>query len=802
MTHFAISLLVFLALAFSVKCIQLGEEEEKALKELVEEFEASPTDGRFDHVICLPNSKAWLIPKVFIWCPIRHFKINVLCPIHKCPLRCGSWTTVLSKESNFNPRCIYDLGGNVLLVQVYYLCPKQLTGTRSNGHRLLSASIDIVETLPASVSRAFPFELHHRSGYSVELMDFVLIGVCQGQSFVEISEAIASMNYRRFVYRNSVGQSEASLEELEDKFYNSILYAFPSNDKLMQLFLSYFEKKRKLYEIAISKITGKVLICDHTLKIGKHVGVLRGEGAASAGKKFENVFIGLNEHGEIMVWSLAKSDSHTEVLDVLAALQERLSHNDVNLEVIIVDDCCLVRSVYEQIFPNAIFRLSISYACQAIVRTLPKGFTNSQQFGKEFSLVFRADGDLGDERQEPTPAAEVIEGNLEQLLIRWSTSLPQATLSAIETLRSHIRIGCLSSVPPVEETEKIRETMQKHLYQSLGGASVLTPELALAVLTCVLGAWNCRKKKLKHFRSMRVTPIIPVEMAEVSYREDLLKETLQKRFSAVANALSSSQGDVDAANSGVSAVWNIQTVSSPTELHNDNVVIFVVQRILHIHEFFKSFREQCRNKEFDVSSFPFSPFLVSVMAEQGRDKVVSLTAEEQLTKNSETLKSNLASFGMKLDEVTGDGNCFFRSVATQVEKLEKIPDLSKHLSNINLGKTVEEDTTTLRALFAEELTNNLDRYREWISKDSNIENDIKQFQKDGFFACDLGDLCVKATANVLQVPIVVVTSLTAVPYYPFLPIKFTSCMPIYIAYNHSAPGHYDSTKGMFYIPDY
>ena len=787
---FSSFLLLLFSLTVGVECIQLGEEEERILKELIENFEANPTDGRFDNVICLPSSKAWLIPKVFIWCPIRHFKMTVLCPVHKCPLRCGSWTSLLSKESNFNPRCIYDLGGNVLLVQSYYLCPKQLTGTRAYGHRLLSASLDIIETLPASVSRSFPFELHHRSGYSFELMDFVLIGVCQGQSFVEISEAIASMNYRRFVYRNSLGQLDPNSEDMEDKYYNSVLYAFPSNDKLMQLFLSYFEKKRKLYDIAISKITGKVLICDHTLKIGKHVGILRGEGNSGEHKKFENVFIGLNEYGEIMVWSLAKSDSHTEVQDVLVALQERLSHHDVKLEVIIVDDCCLVRSMYEQIFPNALFRLSISYACQAIVRTLPKGFTNSQQFSKEFSLIFRADGDLGEERQESTPPADVIEGNLEQFLIRWRQSLPQGTLTAIETLRSHIHIGCLSSVPPVEETEKIRETMQKHLYQSLGGASVLTPELAIAVLTCVLGAWNCRKRKRQHFRSMRVTPIIPVEIAEISYRDDLLKDALQKHFSMATNALGSAEGDID------TSICNIQAVSSEKELHTDHVVMFIIQRILHIHDFFRSFRQQCRNKEFDVSTFPFSPFLVSVMAEQGRDKVVNLTPEEQLVKNLETLKSNLASFGMKLHEVAGDGNCFFRSVATQLSKLEKTPNLLKHLSKINLGKAVEEDTTTLRVLFAEELTNNLDRYREWISKDSNIENDIKQFQKDGFFACDLGDLCVKATANVLQLPIVVVTSLTAVPYYPFLPFKFSSCIPVYIAYNHSAPGHYDSTKGL------
>jgi len=48
-------------------------------------------------------------------------------------------------------------------------------------------------------------------------------------------------------------------------------------------------------------------------------------------------------------------------------------------------------------------RLDIFHAVQRIVKTLPKGTIESYKFGKEVGLVFRKDGDVGEERMFPTP---------------------------------------------------------------------------------------------------------------------------------------------------------------------------------------------------------------------------------------------------------------------------------------------------------------------------------------------------------------------------------------------------------------
>ena len=62
-------------------------------------------------------------------------------------------------------------------------------------------------------------------------------------------------------------------------------------------------------------------------------------------------------------------------------------------------------------------RLDIFHAVQRIVKTLPKGTIESYKFAKEVGLVFRKDGDVGEERVFPTPDPECIESNLEQLLL-------------------------------------------------------------------------------------------------------------------------------------------------------------------------------------------------------------------------------------------------------------------------------------------------------------------------------------------------------------------------------------------------
>ena len=78
---------------------------------------------------------------------------------------------------------------------------------------------------------------------------------------------------------------------------------------------------------------------------------------------------------------------------------------------------------------------------------------------------------------------------------------------------------------------------------------------------------------------------------------------------------------------------------------------------------------------------------------------------------------------------------------------------------------------------------------------SNNLDTVAKFKECGFFASDVDDLFASATAKLLQIPIIVVTALPTPPTIPFVPDIFSTDTPIYIAYDHSGPGHYDATKG-------
>lgn len=426
---------LFFVLGFkTIICVLLGKEAGQYLRDVLREFECTPQNGRFDQIVEGPHAMSKLIPKSFIWCPIRHYGVTILCPIHGCPLKVGQWTDLpdSSNTSPRNPRLIYDLNGNVILVQAFYECSESLPETVMIGHRYLSASNDVLGALPESVVKGFPLIMQQRSGFTLRLYDYLITGIYQGQNFMELSEGIASMNYRQYM-RNKPDSKELSVKEFE-----SIPFiAYPSNDKLMDLFLMQFERNKKRYENNMQKHTGEILSCDHTFTTSKHIGVTREDGKFVG--QFKNVFLGVNENGEVMIWKSTKTTSSSEIIDSLKELKERLDKASTNLKMIIVDDCCHVMHLYGQIFPGIKVRLDLFHACMRVVQTVPKSEDYSKQFANEFSLIFRQNGDLGNERTMSTPCPDEIESNLERLLFVWREKLKTETLLQIENLRKHIK---------------------------------------------------------------------------------------------------------------------------------------------------------------------------------------------------------------------------------------------------------------------------------------------------------------------------------------------------------------------------
>ena len=137
--------------------VYISEDAHNVLRRVLEDFEENPQNSRYDHVIFTDSTDCKFLPKVFVWCPITHFKLNLLCLVHNCKLQAKQWTSVLSKESHWNPRLVYDLDGNIIFVQRSYECISPSgSGLQWPKHNYLSGSKVILDIIPGDFLKQLP----------------------------------------------------------------------------------------------------------------------------------------------------------------------------------------------------------------------------------------------------------------------------------------------------------------------------------------------------------------------------------------------------------------------------------------------------------------------------------------------------------------------------------------------------------------------------------------------------------------------------------------------------------------------
>lgn len=212
------------------------------VKKLIAEFKIDARNRVYDNVIVPPRLgdgiQNFLLPKVFIWCPMQHYisALNILCPLHKLPLSAGFFTDELRKKGPRNPRLVYDLRGNVLLVQRLYMC--------ANGgmkHKYFSASLSILKNMPKLYGLGcFPIVMFHKSSCTKQLVHFVETQILQGINFLSICEGIAGLNFKEFSERmkcyaltHDANTHLISNQDYE-KFHDDSLYSFPGDKKLFE----------------------------------------------------------------------------------------------------------------------------------------------------------------------------------------------------------------------------------------------------------------------------------------------------------------------------------------------------------------------------------------------------------------------------------------------------------------------------------------------------------------------------------------------------------------------------------------
>ena len=139
-----------------------------------------------------------------------------------------------------------------------------------------------------------------------------------------------------------------------------------------------------------------------------------------------------------------------------------------------------------------------------------------------------------------------------------------------------------------------------------------------------------------------------------------------------------------------------------------------------------------------------------------------------------------------------DGNCLFSAIAygirLQIQQGNRIIKeiLEKH-------NVCSDMTLSLRRLVVEEwLGENCEDYQSFLTH-ANLQVEALKFLQPGVFSGEMGDLVIKAVANIIQTPIVLFTSAIALPVVVVMPRNAPlNDAPIFVAFNQHGAGHYDA----------
>jgi hypothetical protein len=123
--------------------------------------------------------------------------------------------------------------------------------------------------------------------------------------------------------------------------------------------------------------------------------------------------------------------------------------------------------------------------------------------------------------------------------------------------------------------------------------------------------------------------------------------------------------------------------------------------------------------------------------------------KQQSKQDMENFRSQLTSLGLRINEVGGDGNCFFRSVCDQLEGSE-----ANHVF--------------YRTLACDYIEANKDFIKFFIEDDKNVDDYIKDMRKDGIWGGNIEIYSLSMSLNV--------------NFYIFLYNR-----PLYIVRNHDKP---------------
>ena len=293
----------------------LDKESDNYLKEVIAEFTQAPCHNQYQHKIKPPYGKQNL-PLLSLWSPLESSNVEIICPHHSVPLSHGMWTDdLVTPRSVRNSRLIYDVFYNFLLVQQFYHCHCE----NHPSHRFLSLYIKILTQLPNEILVKFRIIKYHRCLFSYKLVDCIFDQISRNVNFLQFSKAIAQLHINTYctMYTTFAGN------DAYNKVLESVMFSFPSSDKVKDVFLDVFNVRKEQYILDMESIPiGSMTAADATFKISKPIGFRR-KGNNKIVRQYNNLFIFLNGNREVVQWKLCLNLRNEDIREMLEKIAER-----------------------------------------------------------------------------------------------------------------------------------------------------------------------------------------------------------------------------------------------------------------------------------------------------------------------------------------------------------------------------------------------------------------------------------------------------------------------------------------------
>ena len=181
-------------------------------------------------------------------------------------------------------------------------------------------------------------------------------------------------------------------------------------------------------------------------------------------------------------------------------------------------------------------------------------------------------------------------------------------------------------------------------------------------------------------------------------------------------------------------------------------------------------------KHFNYRMFPFVSQSVSL-----QKSVYNHCEEACNEENTRTPINSLDElahlFGMQIKAVQRDGNCFFTSVALQIEKMSiegtLVEPIRNHFSHLGIRSSLGIDgiAATLRQLLVNQwLGPDMDYYVNFFGNAGfNFRQEAIRFLDPNVFASPLGDAMPLGIANILRLPIMILSQQNLSPFIEISP---------------------------------